>query len=790
MTPMMSQYYGIKEQYKDSMLFYRMGDFYELFNDDAATAAPILNIVLTKRGTVNGSETPMCGVPHHAMLGYAQKLLESGYKIAICEQLETPEEAKKRGGHKAVVKRDVVRILTPGTIIEENLLDAYSSNNIASIVFNKTECRVTIGLLDASTAKVNIISVDEQYLVEELKKISPTEILVSDNFYHSHKDYIKEFDKKITIRVNALFACQHNKDELLKFYQIKEQAISEFSNDEVISVGILIGYLRYTYKNDTIKLRFPKKVNILRYMSIDNTTMRHLEVINSLNGRSNSLLGVLDNTKTSFGSRMIKSMLQNPLIDHRVINDRLNMVDKYYKNPDLLDAVRNTLSGMPDLERISVRIMNKKGNPRDLRALSSSIKKVIQLHDLGIISGGFMPIIIALMKEIDSAISPEANIIVSEGGYINKNYDPACDRLFALIENSETALNNLRDKYRSITGVQNLKIEYSKQMGFYIEATPQNASKLMNFPEFKHRQTLISATRFLTDELAELEKDILAAKERLIAREIEIFEELVENVSISFEHIFETIDYVAKLDVYSNLAYTAIQNHFIRPIIDDSRNFVVQNARHPVVEKNLKSKHIYFQPNDFDMNDQSNISIITGPNMGGKSTYLRQAACIAIMSHIGSFVPATYAHIGIIDAVFARVGASDDLASGSSTFMVEMLETANIMKNATNRSLVIIDELGRGTSTKDGISIAKACLVYIHDHIKNKCLFATHYTEITELETSLNRAKNYCVSIDESGGNISFLYRILPGIANHSYGIHAAKLAGMPKEIIEMAENV
>ncbi|MBN8827755.1 MAG: DNA mismatch repair protein MutS [Sphingobacteriia bacterium] len=802
-TPMMQQYHAIKEQYKEYLLFYRMGDFYELFYDDALTAAPVLNIVLTRRNQQNGQDIPMCGVPFHSCNQYIDKLIKAGFKVAICEQLETPEEAKKRG-YKAVVKRDVVRIITPGTILEDNLLTAKSASYLAAISFlNNT---YSIAYVDITTSEFKVVTVAMNNLLDEINRIEPNEILISDKQYNNEylQPVISQFSSKISTVADTYFDYFKTNHKLKYHFNIlhNDKFFEGFLCSEISACGALIEYLYITQKTILPKLELPKKQAINNFMQIDYKTAKNLEITSSYNDEANTLLKLMDITVTFGGARLLKNILKHPLIDATVINQRLNLVEYFYKNPKDSEFIRKELEQLADVERILARIATKKSGPRELRELVRSIGIIMKLHysleekrekipeEFNIILALFSSNIYSLMQEIDSAIQNDPPITIKDGGFIKPGFDAICDKYLNLLQNSEKLLMELRDKYRQITGVNNLKVAHNENMGFYIEVTPQQSQKLDDNSLFIRRQTLVSCSRFITEELSVLEKEILQAKDRLISQENEIYNALCEEICNHSETIINSINALSQLDVYVSFSKLAQENNYTRPIVDESDNYIIKNGRHPVVEKNIsKGKFAIYQGNDLYFDANTRVSLITGPNMAGKSTYLRQNAIIAIMAQIGSFIPAEFAHIGVIDAVFARIGAADDLAKGQSTFMVEMSEMATILNKSTSKSLVIIDELGRGTSTYDGMAIAASCVEYIHDKINTKCLFATHYHELSNLEEKLSKLKNYTMQVDESNESISFLHKVIPGSADKSYGIFVAHIAGIPKVVINRSNE-
>jgi len=792
-TPMMEQYLEIKSRHQDCLLFYRMGDFYELFFEDAAIAAKILNIALTKRGKHDNLDIAMCGVPHHASENYLHKLITEGHKVAICEQLETPQEAKKRGS-KSVVRREVVRVITPGTITEDNLLEAREPNYLASIVQNKDE--ISIAYLDLSTGDICSYNSCFENIIDDLARINPKELLLCDKLYHDQRlsGLILEYKGRFTTQVNSFFEYERCQRSLKNFYQVYLiDSFGDFSNSEISALGAIIEYISITQKGNVPYLLPPKKIALSQFMHIDSSTRRSLELIHNLDGKTEgSLLNILDKTKTSAGSRLLSSYIMAPLVNIGTINQRLDNVEYFYKNHEIRIRAIDILSGIPDLERTLSRINLNRSGPRDLLMIREGLHQAKLLaellksypidhyHDLT----GYDQ----LITFIEKAIKDEVPLLSRDGGFIKEGYDQKIDELVNINVNSKAKILELKEEYRQKTGISNLKIEQNNVIGFYIEVTAANANKITD--DFIFRQNTANYSRYTSLELKNIEYDIMNAKDIVIKLELEIFAKLVEEISKLSHKIIQTAKIIASIDVSSCLASIAKDNNYTRPLVDLSDNFILKNARHPVVEARSSLLNQEFIANNCNLARSQRIWLITGPNMAGKSTFLRQNALIAIMAQMGGFVPAESVHIGVIDRIFSRVGAADDLARGRSTFMVEMVEVATILNQATSKSLVILDEIGRGTATYDGLSIAYSTLEYLNDKIRCRALFATHYHELTVLSEKLDGVKTHSMKIKEWQGKVIFLHQIIEGSINKSYGIHVAKLAGVPLEVIKRSQDM
>jgi DNA mismatch repair protein MutS len=795
-TPMMQQYLSIKAAHQDCLLFYRMGDFYELFFDDAIKASQILDIALTKRGKHIEQDIPMCGVPYHASDYYLPKLIKAGHKVAICEQLETPEQAKKRG-YKEVVKRAVVRIITPGTLTEENLLESTSSNFLVSIV--QQEGKIAIAWLDISTRAFYVSRTLPTTLSADLARINPSEILISDKLL-SDTEFsanLLEWRGKITSHVSSFFESSKNELKLKSFYNVASlEAFGNFSKSEVAAAGSIIEYISITQKGNVPPLPAPAQLNADNYLIIDTATRRNLELTKTQQGaKAGSLLSIIDKTITSAGARLLCEYLSSPLIDSVTINARLSVIDFFVHYEELRKTIRVILKNAPDLERALSRLLLGRGGPKDFliikQALSAAmlISEILTRHPKHPFTDidANLAKCADLVRVIEEMIKDEVGVYARDGGFIKAGFHPKIDELYNLKTNGKEKLDALRDLYRQQTGVANLKIEYNNVIGYFIEVNSQHAAKL-SAEQFTHRQSLATVARYSTLELKTLETSLASASEEILQLELQLYAELASLIANNAVSITMIAQILATIDVSSSLATLAIERQYSRPIVDNSFAFEVKGGRHPVVEAGLDSHS--FIANDCNLNNNQRIWLITGPNMAGKSTFLRQNALIALLAHIGSYVPASYAHIGIVDRIFSRVGAADDLASGRSTFMVEMIETATILNQATAKSFVILDEIGRGTATYDGLSIAWSCLEYIHNNIKARTLFATHYHELTSLSNKLLGLKCYTSKVQEWENKVIFLHQIIEGVANRSYGIQVAKLAGLPEPVIQKAQQI
>ncbi len=790
-TPVMQQYLALKEEYKDYLLFYRLGDFYELFFDDAIKAAKILNIILTKRGCYNGQKIPMCGVPAHSSESYLHKLIDSGFKVAICDQLETAEEARKRG-YKSVVKRDVVRIVTPGTIIEDALLEDKSSNYLACIVNDKE--KYAIAWLDISTGEFFYSSTDLNSLNSDLLRILPRELLISDEMLDNEeiKSILKNYKLSLTEHATSFFEHNRANKTLLEFYNLQSlETLGNFTRVEVIVCGSILEYVKITQKGKLPRLEYPKPFEQQKFMLIDVSARKSLELFATQFGeKKGSLLGAIDYTITASGGRLLKQTLSSPFIRPEIINLRLNTVEFFVSNHSLRRKTREILKNIPDIERGLSRLMLGRGSPKDMYLLKVSLDNVLKLLQiLSSVEEYGVKLIHnnlgehkSLFNILDEALIENNISNIKDGGFIKPEYESELAELLHIQNNSNQLLNRLRDSYRNLTKIGTLRISYNNIIGYYVEVS---ANHKIDLDIFIHRQSLANNVRYTTAELKELENKIITARDAAINLEIKIFGQLCSKIAKESKQIALAAHAVAELDVITAFAELAVQNNYVKPIIDDSHEFDIIKGRHPVVEINNR-----FVANDINLSDSQRIYLVTGPNMAGKSTFLRQNALIAILAHMGSFVPVEYAHIGIVDKIFSRVGASDNITVGYSTFMVEMIETASIINQATDRSLVILDEVGRGTGIYDGLSIAQAVLEHIHNINRCRAIFATHYHELSKVSDYLSHLKCFCVRVKEWDNKIIFLHEVVEGVADESYGIHVAKLAGFPNSILDRANQI
>lgn len=802
-TQVMQQYLDIKFANLECLLLFRMGDFYELFYEDAVVAAKILGLALTKRGRTGEVEIPMCGVPFHALENYLNKLLEEGFKVAICEQMETPEEARKRGGYKAVVKREVSRIITAGTLIEESLLDGNKPNYLTSIVIGKNNSAICY--LDLSTSKIFVIDIPPDQITNEIIRITPTEVLLSDKFRSETLSSNIEIalNIRISFQVDSFFAEKKCKKIIEDYYNIAStEAIGELNNNQISAIGSVLEYISLTQKSNLPKLPFPKILNSQKFMIIDSGTRRNLEITSSLSGGiKGSLFHTINHTLTKGGTRLLYEYLSSPLLEIKKINARLAVTEFFYKNIQLTHNIRKILPKTSDVERSLTRIQMQRGSPKDLLSIKDTILIAEEIRAGFVVNNGFnLPeniekLVTPLLGNSETAnlitesIRDDAPNIISEGDIIKPAFHPKIKELQDLINNGRVHINKLRDKYRQETGIDTLKISNNNVVGLFIDITARHSGKITN-KKFIHRQTTANSIRYTTEELQELESKMLNAKAMLVGLEKEIYSDICTAVIANTSKLILLATALNRLDVFLNFAYIADEFEYCLPILTNKTNFEVRGGRHPVVERFLKSNNESFTKNDCHLNENERIWLITGPNMAGKSTFLRQNAIIAILAHIGSFVPAVSATIGLVDKIFSRVGAGDDLTKGQSTFMVEMLETSAILSQSTNKSLVILDEVGRGTSTYDGVAIAWSVLEYIHDKIKARCLFATHYHELTNLSEIFPALINYTISINDNDGKILFLHKIIKGFADRSYGVHVAQMAGLPPSVIRRANQL
>ena len=791
LTPMMKQYMETKDRYKDCILFYRLGDFYEMFFDDAIIASKTLEIALTGKACGLEERAPMCGVPFHSANSYISKLVENGYKVAIGEQLEDPAKAK------GIVKRDVIRVITPGTVLDGSLLENKKNNYLMSIYRNKN--MIGLSYVDISTGELNATYLNEDKIVEEIAKVNPSEIILNDLLFI---DKIRDIATVGNIYINESFDDGMEEESIIFDYFTSEYIETlDLDNDGLIkkSIAIILNYIYSTQKQITSNMSSINVYNSSEYMVLDMFTRTNLELTQTIRGgkKKGSLLHVLDRTSTAMGGRLLRKYVEQPLINKEKIEYRLNIIEEINDDYILKEDLIEILKKIYDIERICGKIAFEKVTPKELINLKHSIEKLPLLKETVENSScvilkeyiNSMDTLEDIYQLIEYSIKEDPAITIKDGNIIKSGYNNELDELRDISKNGANIIKDIEAKEKERTGVKSLKIGFNKVFGYYIEITKANLAQANIDESYIRKQTLSNAERFITPELKEIEEKILNAEEKIKAIEYEIFKEIRSAVYKNINRIQEVAHIVANVDVYAALAETASQNGYVKPNINNENRLEIKNGRHPVVENIVGIEN--FVPNDTYLKTGENtINIITGPNMSGKSTYMRQTAIIALMAHIGSFVPAEYADIPIMDRIFTRVGASDDLSQGQSTFMVEMNEVSMILKNATDKSLVILDEIGRGTSTYDGISLAWSIVEYIHKNIKCKTLFATHYHELTDLEDEFDEVKNYSIGVKEDGNDVIFLRKIIPQAADKSYGIYVAKLAKLPDEVINRSSEI
>lgn len=800
-TQMMAEYLKTKDKYNDCLLFYRMGDFYELFFEDAKIASNVLDIVLTYRGKKAGHDIPMCGVPYHAYENYLVRLVKAGYKVAICEQMETPAQAKARGSK--TVRRDVVRIVTAGTLTEDSLLSARRHNFLICLAEGAEGFGVAWA--DMSTGDFYTQLVSKTSVASTIARLEASEILVPDNHVGKYDAYFGDDENKKTPIESDRYHYAGALNELEQFYKIPDlDSLYEYSKPEIIAAGVLLGYILDTQKGACPSLQLPQRVTDSLFMEIDPSTRRSLELTRALSNDkgATSLLNVMDATVTGAGGRLLSSMLSAPLMDVKMIEGRLDKIDYFIQNASVREFVRDALRGVADVERSVSRISVGRGGPRDILTIAGALDQIPHIRNK--MQEGLVPQSLekdkldmgewtALVEELQNAIVPEPPLLTRDGGFVKRGYSVVLDDILNTKANAKKVLADMQARYAAQTGITQLKITFNGLLGYFIEVPSKHAEPLLREKErgFIHRQTMVNVVRFTTTELTDIETKILHADEKSLAIELEIYDTLCQKILALSPAILKAANAMARIDVSAGLAHLSVINNWTRPILTEDYDFVIKGGRHPVVERSLRKVQESFVPNDCVLGEEkNNLWLLTGPNMAGKSTFLRQNALIAIMAQMGSFVPADYVKIGLVDKVFSRVGASDDLARGRSTFMVEMVEVATILNGATDKSLVILDEVGRGTATYDGLSIAWAVVEYLHD--KNKCrgLFATHYHELTALANRLSGITLHTMRTKEWQGNIVFLHEVGDGAIDRSYGIHVAKLAGLPSIVLNRAETI
>ena len=793
LTPMMRQYFEIKENYKDCILFFRLGDFYEMFFEDAETAARELELVLTGRDCGLEKRAPMCGIPFHASNSYIGRLVAKGYKVAICEQVEDPKFAK------GIVKRDVIKVITPGTYTDSSFVEETKNNYIMTIYADLERNRCSLAITDISTGDFLATEgeLEKGVILDEISKFNPKEIILLDSLD-------QELIKDITLTTPALISRKPIEYFEENFEEVLNNQFGEKSNSLSLMIkkssNALVKYILDTQKISLTNINDIEVYSLVDFMTIDLSSRRNLELTENLREKSKkgSLLWVLDKTETSMGSRMLRRWIEEPLVNKEKITLRLNAVEELFNDLSLNDSLKEALHDIYDIERILGKISNKNANAKDLIALKTSIGKIPNVK--GIIENCTSSLLKNYHHNLDDlrdiydllekSIKEDPSLTLKDGDLIKDGFNGEIDELRLAKTNGKDWISSLENREREFTGIKSLKVGFNKVFGYYIEISKANYSSI---PEGRYirKQTLANAERFITPELKEIEEKLLGASEKLCSLEYDIFLDIRNEVENHIDRLKTTAKIIAELDCISNLAFVALENDFIKPEINEDGETKIENGRHPVVEKVIPKGE--FIPNDTIINkDDNQLLIITGPNMAGKSTYMRQVAIITLMCQIGSFVPASKANISVVDKIFTRIGASDDLAGGKSTFMVEMWEVSNILKNATENSLVLLDEVGRGTSTYDGLSIAWSVIEYIckNKNLRCKTLFATHYHELTKLEGEIHGVRNYSVAVKEVDNNIIFLRKIIEGGADQSYGIEVAKLAGIPDEVINRAKEI
>ena len=801
-TPMMAQFLEIKAGYPGALLFYRMGDFYELFFDDAVAASEALDIALTKRGKHLGEDIPMCGVPVHAAEGYLLTLIRKGFRVAVCEQMEDPAEAKKRGS-KAVVRREVVRLVTPGTLTEESLLEARRHNYLCA--YSEVRGKAALAWVDISTGAFHVLPLSPVRLGPELARLGPSEVVVSETEEAGLAEIVTESGASITALGRAAFDSTAAEKRLTGLFGVGAlDAFGQFTRPELSAMGAIVEWLEITQKGKLPILRAPLRETEARVMQIDAATRANLELTRALSGgRQGSLLAVIDRTVTAGGARLLERRLSSPSRVLDVVQGRLDAVGFALEESRISGDLREALRRVPDLDRALSRLGLDRGGPRDLAAVRAALGQAEAIA--GALDSLGLPAVLAeaaatlkghgaLLDLLDQALVAEPPLLARDGGFIAEGYDAELDECRRLRDEGRGVIAGMQADYQTLTGIQSLKIKHNNVLGYFVEVTAKHADKMLSEPmseTFKHRQTTANQVRFTTVPLSEMETRILNAGGRAIEIEKRLYSSLSEAILAESDRLFAAARGLAELDLTTALADLARGENWCRPKVDDSRSLIIENGRHPVVEKALRAQGGEpFIANDCALGEAEDIWLLTGPNMAGKSTFLRQNALIAVLAQMGSYVPAERAEIGMVSQLFSRVGASDDLARGRSTFMVEMVETAAILNQADDHALVILDEIGRGTATYDGLSIAWATLEHLHDVNRCRALFATHYHEMTSLSAKLDRVDNATVTVKEWEGEVIFLHEVRKGAADRSYGVQVAKLAGLPEAVVARAKVV
>ena len=791
----MEQYLSIKAKHKEAILFFRLGDFYEMFYEDAKIGSKALGITLTSRAHGKAADVPLAGFPYHALDNYLTKMVKAGYRVAICEQVEDPKKAK------TIVKREVLEVVTPGTALSDELLDSKRNNYLISVYLAENKCGISS--IDISTGEFLVTEVNSQDYKEQILALSPSEILISETQYPI---VAKQFDSNIefvfTKREDWIFLHDYAYETLTEHFGTV--SLKGFGCDDldvgISAAGAIISYLKENQKSKLVHINQIALFSNTDYMIVDSVTRRNLELFSSMSsvGKKGTLISILDNTQTAMGGRMLVKWLQRPLRRVDEIRGRLNAVHEFIDSSQIMEETRETLRKVGDIERLLSKTTTGKANARDLNQIKNSLKAISEIKSIcdsfesSVLAGISKSLLTldSLVNEIQSALVDDPPLSIGDGGLFRQGYNGELDQLREIAYSGKDWIARLQKSERERTGIPSLKVNYNKVFGYYIEITKPHLSKVP--AEYTRKQTLVGAERFITQELKEYEEKVLGAEEKIASLEYELFNQLRRKVLSNAREIQDDAQLIAQLDCLANFAFIAVRNSYQKPELELGNEIIIKDGRHPVVEKLLPHGE-HFVPNDTKISsDADQILIITGPNMAGKSTYLRQVGLLVIMAQMGSFIPAKSAKIGLVDKVFTRVGASDNLAAGESTFLTEMNETANILNNATPNSLVLLDEIGRGTSTFDGLSIAWSVAEYLHNNSKiaPKTMFATHYHELTELSLILPRVKNYNVAVKEWGDNVVFLRKILEGASDRSYGIHVAKLAGLPAPVIERAREV
>lgn len=803
-TPMMAQYHEIKAEHPDALLFYRMGDFYEMFFDDAVAASAALDIALTKRGKHEGGEVPMCGVPHHAAEGYFLTLIRKGFRVAVCEQMESPAEAKKRG-YKAVVRREVVRLVTPGTLTEDSLLDARRHNFLAAYAVVRDQA--ALAWTDISTGTLHVMPMSPVRLSPELARLAPSELLVAEGSEASLSEAAADMHVPLTPISRGSFDSTSSEQRIAALFKTSSlEAFGSFSRPEIGALGALVDYLELTQKGKLPLLQPPVREATQSVMQIDAATRRNLELTHALSGgRAGSLLATIDRTLTSGGARLLERRLSSPSLHLATVHERLEAVSFFVDDRPLSQTLRDALRKVPDLDRALSRLALDRGGPRDLASIRNGLGQSQDI--LALLGASSLPKVLAnastsleghdpLLHLLEDALVADPPLLARDGGFIAPGYDADLDESRQLRDEGRSVIASMQAQYAEMTGIGSLKIKHNNVLGYFIETTATHADKMLSAPlseTFIHRQTTANQVRFTTVELSEMETKILNARNNALEIEKRLYSSIRQEIMDQSAKIANTAAGLAELDLSSALAEIAVDENWCRPDINETRDFHIERGRHPVVEAALrKQSGAPFVANDCDLSGggKASLWLLTGPNMAGKSTFLRQNALIALLAQMGSFVPAAKARIGMVSQLFSRVGASDDLARGRSTFMVEMVETAAILNQADDRALVILDEIGRGTATYDGLSIAWATLEHLHDVNKSRALFATHYHEMAALSNKLDGVENATVTVKEWDGEVIFLHEVKQGAADRSYGVQVAQLAGLPPAVVERARVV